>query len=141
MRGSSTCWQRPFWDHPEELASEIEAFITGVRRGPTIDRVLATVLFTDIVGSTERQAALGDLGWKSLVDEHHRIVRSALDAGAARRTTPRVTGSMRRSTDLRERSTARARSWTAFVTSVSRSEQVSIRVSAKGSRTSSAVWR
>lgn len=69
----------PFWDHTEELASEIEAFITGVRRGPTIDRVLATVLFTDIVGSTERQAALGDLGWKSLVYEHHRIVRSALD--------------------------------------------------------------
>ena len=69
----------PLWDHTEELASEIEVFITGVRHGPAIDRVLVTVLFTDIVGSTERQASLGDLGWKSLVHEHHRIVRAALD--------------------------------------------------------------
>jgi len=69
----------PFWDHTEELASEIEAFLTGVRHGPTMDRVLATVMFTDIVGSTEHQASLGDSGWKSLVQAHHRIVRSALE--------------------------------------------------------------
>jgi hypothetical protein len=69
----------PFWDHTEELASEIEAFITGVRHGPNIDRVLATVLFTDIVNSTERQASLGDHAWKTLMQEHHRIARSALE--------------------------------------------------------------
>jgi hypothetical protein len=69
----------PFWDHTEELASEIETFLTGVRHAPATDRVLATVLFTDIVGSTERQAAIGDREWKSLVQLHHGIVRSALD--------------------------------------------------------------
>ena len=69
----------PFWDHTEELAAEIEAFVTGVRRSPTMDRVLATVLFTDIIGSTERQAAVGDHAWKSLLEQHHRIVRSALE--------------------------------------------------------------
>jgi class 3 adenylate cyclase len=41
--------------------------------------VLATVLFTDIIGSTERQAAVGDHAWKSLLEQHHRIVRSALE--------------------------------------------------------------
>jgi len=69
----------PFYDHTEELASEIEGFVTGVRHGPNVDRVLATVLFTDIVGSTERQASIGDHAWKSVVQEHHRIVRSVLE--------------------------------------------------------------
>jgi len=69
----------PFWDHTEELVSEIEDFLTGVRHASATDRVLATVLFTDIVGSTERQAAIGDRDWKSLIQQHHRIVRAALD--------------------------------------------------------------
>jgi class 3 adenylate cyclase len=43
-----------------------------------IDRVLATILFTDIVGSTERAAELGDHGWRALVERHHSIVRSML---------------------------------------------------------------
>jgi class 3 adenylate cyclase len=46
---------------------------------PSIDTVLVTVLSTDIVGSTERQAAIGDRAWKDLVQEHHAIVRSALE--------------------------------------------------------------
>jgi class 3 adenylate cyclase len=51
----------------------------GVPKAPVgMDTVLATALFTDIVGSTERQAALGDAGWKSLVHDHHAIVREAL---------------------------------------------------------------
>jgi len=69
----------PFWDHTEELVSEIEDFLTGTRHEPTMDRVLATVMFTDIVGSTERQASIGDHAWKSIVQEHHRIVRAALE--------------------------------------------------------------
>lgn len=69
----------PFWDHADELAEEIEAFVTGVRRAPMLDRVLATVLFTDIVNSTQRQARLGDHEWKLLVQQHHRVVRSALE--------------------------------------------------------------
>jgi class 3 adenylate cyclase len=43
-----------------------------------VDRVLATVVFTDIVDSTERQAALGDRGWNSLLERHHAVVREQL---------------------------------------------------------------
>ena len=50
----------------------------GVDRPVELDSVLSTVLITDIVGSTERQAALGDHGWKGLVERHHAIVRETL---------------------------------------------------------------
>src|SRR5438034_4455322 len=60
------------------IADEIEEFLTGVRPAPEPDRVLATVLFTDIVGSTERAAALGDRHWRELRDNHHAIVRREL---------------------------------------------------------------
>ena len=63
----------------EAILAEIEEFLTGVRPVPEIDRVLATVLFTDIVGSTERAAALGDRAWRALLDTHHRIVRQELE--------------------------------------------------------------
>ncbi len=49
-----------------------------LRRGPSSQRLLTTVLFTDIVGSTERAAALGDRAWKDLVARHHAIVRQEL---------------------------------------------------------------
>jgi class 3 adenylate cyclase len=57
---------------------DIEEFLTGRRRPTEIDRVLATVLFTDIVGSTEHAARLGDGRWRELLDEHNRLVRDAL---------------------------------------------------------------
>jgi class 3 adenylate cyclase len=50
------------------------------RRQVVFDRALATVLFTDIVGSTERASSLGDRGWKDLVERHHRLVREHLAA-------------------------------------------------------------
>jgi class 3 adenylate cyclase len=62
----------------DALLDEIEEFLTGVRRGPEPDRVLATVLFTDIVGSTERAAELGDRGWRDVLERHHAVVRRAL---------------------------------------------------------------
>lgn len=63
----------------ETAAAEISRFI-GVARPPTdLDTVLATVLFTDIVGSTERAAALGDRRWAELVEQHHERVRAALE--------------------------------------------------------------
>jgi hypothetical protein len=63
----------------ETMLAEIEEFLTGVRPVPEIDRVLATVLFTDMVGSTERAATLGDRAWRALLDTHHGIVRRELE--------------------------------------------------------------
>jgi class 3 adenylate cyclase len=61
------------------LLDEVEEFLTGVRRAPSADRVLATVLFTDIVGSTERVTQLGDQRWRELLEEHQRLVRRDLE--------------------------------------------------------------
>jgi class 3 adenylate cyclase len=63
----------------EAVLAEIETFVTGVRPTPELDRVLATVLFTDIVGSTERAAASGDRAWHALLDTHDAIVRRELE--------------------------------------------------------------
>jgi class 3 adenylate cyclase len=63
----------------DAVVDEVEEFLTGARAAPGADRVLATVLFTDIVGSTERAAELGDRRWSELVDEHHTRVRRELD--------------------------------------------------------------
>lgn len=60
-------------------ADEIEQFLTGVRRAVVSDRVLATVLFTDIVGSTERAAELGDGGWRRLVERHDALMREEVE--------------------------------------------------------------
>jgi len=57
---------------------EIEEFLTGTRPAAPVDRVLATVLFTDIVGSTERAAALGDRRWRATLDRHDAAVRREL---------------------------------------------------------------
>ncbi|HKR56278.1 MAG TPA: adenylate/guanylate cyclase domain-containing protein [Gemmatimonadales bacterium] len=59
----------------EEAFGALEEFCTGTRRDYEVDRVLATVLFTDIVGSTERASAMGDRRWRELLDEHDRSVR------------------------------------------------------------------
>jgi class 3 adenylate cyclase len=61
------------------MLDEIEEFLTGVRGGSGADRVLATVLFTDIVGSTDRAAQLGDGRWRDLLDRHDQSVRSQFD--------------------------------------------------------------
>jgi pimeloyl-ACP methyl ester carboxylesterase/class 3 adenylate cyclase len=68
----------PFVGDGDAILDEVQEFVTGVRPAPEVDRVLATVLFTDIVASTERQAALGDRGWKELVERHHTLVREQL---------------------------------------------------------------
>ena len=58
-----------------QVADEIEQFLTGVRRPILGDRVLATVVFTDIVSSTDRAAELGDRGWRALLERHDALVR------------------------------------------------------------------
>ena len=60
------------------LIDEIEEFITGSRHRPEPDRVLATVMFTDIVGSTERAAELGDRQWRELLNNFYAAVRKEL---------------------------------------------------------------
>jgi class 3 adenylate cyclase len=63
----------------EAVVDEIEEFLTGVRRGPEPDRVLTTVLFTDIAGSTEQATKLGDRRWRELLERHHDLVRQQLE--------------------------------------------------------------
>jgi class 3 adenylate cyclase len=63
----------------EAVVGEIQAFVTGVRPAPEPRRVLATVLFTDIVGSTQRAAELGDVRWQTLLADHNRVVRRQLE--------------------------------------------------------------
>ena len=68
----------PFWGDQEPLLGEIAEFVTGTRHSTPTERVLLTVLVTDIIGSTERAAALGDARWKDLLGVHDAAVRSHL---------------------------------------------------------------
>jgi len=69
-----------FWvGDSEPVLAEIEELLTGTRSSPSADRLLATVLFTDIVRSTERASELGDHGWHELLDEHDARVRQLLE--------------------------------------------------------------
>jgi class 3 adenylate cyclase len=63
----------------DELFEEIEEFLTGARGAADTDRVLATVMFTDLVGSTKRAAALGDRRWQDLLSDHDAATRRALE--------------------------------------------------------------
>ena len=67
----------PGADDPE--MDLIEELLTGRRAQRSAERVLATVLFTDIVGSTEHAAQIGDRAWRNVLDRHHAIVRELLD--------------------------------------------------------------
>ena len=68
----------PWVGDQDVILDEIQEFLTGVRPAPEVDRVLTTVLFTDIVGSTEWAARLGDRAWKELLERHHSLVRTEL---------------------------------------------------------------
>jgi class 3 adenylate cyclase len=69
----------PFVGDSEAVLSEIEEFLTGARPVLEPDRVLATVLFTDIVGSTSHAAELGDRRWRELLGDQRAAVRRELD--------------------------------------------------------------
>ena len=63
----------------DAVVDEIEEFLTGTRQRRAADRVLATVLFTDIVGSTRRAAELGDTRWRRLLAEHDELIKRELE--------------------------------------------------------------
>lgn len=63
----------------ERIIAEVEEFLTGARTPPELDRVLATVLFTDIVRSTETAARLGDRAWRELLARHDALVRAQVE--------------------------------------------------------------
>jgi pimeloyl-ACP methyl ester carboxylesterase len=64
---------------PRVVIDEVEEFLTGVRPKPSTDRVLATILFTDLVGSTQRATELGDSAWADLLARHDASVRAELE--------------------------------------------------------------
>jgi class 3 adenylate cyclase len=64
---------------PDQVVDEIEEFLTGQRAAPEPDRMLATVMFTDIVDSTSRAVQLGDRRWRELVQRHDEVVREVID--------------------------------------------------------------
>ena len=69
----------PWLGDQDAVLDEVEAFLTGARRAPEAERVLATVLFTDIVGSTDQAAELGDRRWRAVLESHHAEVRRQLE--------------------------------------------------------------
>jgi class 3 adenylate cyclase len=76
LPGADNLW----WVDPDDtLIGEIEEFLTGVRSVPASERVLATVLFTDIVSSTTLAARLGDRRWRDVLEAHTMVVRSQVE--------------------------------------------------------------
>jgi class 3 adenylate cyclase len=70
-----------FWfaGDTDTVLAHIQEFLVGARPAPEPDRVLATIMFTDIVGSTERAVALGDRRWRDALESHNAVVRGALE--------------------------------------------------------------
>ena len=91
----------------EAILAEVQEFLTGIRPHPEPDRVLATVLFTDIIDSTRRASELGDTRWRHLLEAHREIIRAELDRFRGREVD--TTGDPMRGGDLRGRPTARPR--------------------------------
>lgn len=75
---------RPWAGDSEAVLGEIEEFLTSARSTPEPDRVLPTVMFTDIVGSTERATELGDARWRELLVAHQEAVRRERSGARAR---------------------------------------------------------
>ncbi|MFO0993496.1 MAG: adenylate/guanylate cyclase domain-containing protein [Hyphomicrobiales bacterium] len=76
LPGQDHLWWVGDW---EAITSEVEEFVTGGRHLTEPDRVLVTVLFTDIVNSTERAVELGDRQWKQLLSSHNAVMRSEIN--------------------------------------------------------------
>ena len=68
----------------DRFGDEVESFLTGRRPATTYDRVLSTVLFSDIVGSTEKASSLGDRQWRQLLDQHDLVMRREIENSGGR---------------------------------------------------------
>ena len=69
----------PWVGDSHAVLDEIEEFLTGLRHGPEVDRVLSTIVFTDIVGSTQTAAEVGDRRWRGILDDHDAITRRQVE--------------------------------------------------------------
>jgi class 3 adenylate cyclase len=74
----------PLSENADQLMDAIEEFLTGARRSPVVDRVLTTVAFTDIVGSTGIAADLGDRRWRNLMEVHATVARREIEGARGR---------------------------------------------------------
>jgi len=88
-------------DLSPEVPDELERFVRGENAPVVPESVLATLVFTDLVGSTERTAELGDKAWRDLLVQHNAIVRRELRVFGARSGTPQATASLPTSTARR----------------------------------------
>jgi class 3 adenylate cyclase len=80
--------QSLFWETPELVLDHVERFLTGVRRVAQPTRMLSTVLFTDIVGSTQRAGELGDRRWRELLNVHDELTGRLVEAFGGRLVKP-----------------------------------------------------
>ena len=112
------------WIDGDDMMDEVREFLTGVREPAEPERVLATVLFTDIVGSTERARELGDRRWRDLVQRHTSSSVVTSTVSAERRSTPQAMVSSRRSTGRPAPSARARRSSSRYTASGSRSAPV-----------------
>jgi pimeloyl-ACP methyl ester carboxylesterase len=69
----------PFSGDTDRIVEEVEEFLTGAHTGAEFERILATLVFTDIVDSTSVAAQVGDRAWRDLLDQHNELVRGELD--------------------------------------------------------------
>ena len=125
------------WAGDDAMVDEIEEFLTGTRHAVESDRVLATMLFSDIVGSTEHAAKIGDRRWRGVLEGICPSFGASSLSFAGERSTRRATACSPLSTDPRVPSVAPARSARASRSSASRFAQGCIRANARSSATRS----
>jgi pimeloyl-ACP methyl ester carboxylesterase len=116
-----------------EIPTEIERFLSGAKEAAEPDRVLLTVLFTDLVSATARAVELGDSAWRDLLARHHEIIRREITLYLGAKSTRPATDSSRLSTARRAPSAAPTRFAAGCAISSSTSGWACIRASANSS--------
>jgi hypothetical protein len=131
----------PFTGDFEPILDEMEEFLTGTRQARPLDRVLATVMFTDIVESTRRAADAGDRRWGELIRRHDELTRRQLDRYRGQEVKTLGDGFLATFDGRRVRSSAPARSATGSRPKALRCVRGSIPASASSTATTCAGWR